>query len=151
MQPMWLWISWSCDLKTRLKTHSGEKPTKYNQRDYAFNQAGNLETHLNMHNGKKSDKCILCDYASSRAGNLRRHLKTNVMSDLESCQANNLTRHLKTHTGKQLIYFLLLSVIFWFPHFISITFTFHFLSFCVFYYFGERAKWSFYRGQSWQS
>ena len=59
-----------------MKTHTGEKPNKCNQCDYASSQAGKLRRHLKMHGGEKSHKCNPFDDASSQAGDLRRHLKT---------------------------------------------------------------------------
>ena len=47
-----------------------------NQCDYASSQAGNLRTHMKTHSGEKSKKFNQCDYASSYAHHLRRHLKT---------------------------------------------------------------------------
>ena len=42
-----------------MKTHSGEKPKKCNQCDFASSWEGNLRTHLKMHSGEKSNKCTL--------------------------------------------------------------------------------------------
>ena len=64
------------NLKSHLKTHSGEKSNKCNQCDFASSEAGNLRTHLKTHSGEKSNKCDQCDFASSRACHLRTHLKT---------------------------------------------------------------------------
>ena len=47
------------DLRTHLKTHSGE--------------TGNLRTHLKKHSGEKSNKSNQCDFASSQTGNFRTH------------------------------------------------------------------------------
>ena len=43
-------------------THSGEKPNKCNQCDYASYRAGDLRTHLKTHSGEKSNKCSQCDF-----------------------------------------------------------------------------------------
>ena len=68
--------SQASNLRTHLKMHSGEKPNKCNQCDFASIKAGHLTTHLKTHSGEKPNKCNQCDYASSQASNLRRHLKT---------------------------------------------------------------------------
>ena len=64
------------NLRTHLKTHSGEKTKKCNQCDYASSRADTLRMHLKIHSGEKTIKCNQCDYAFSLAGDLRRHLKT---------------------------------------------------------------------------
>ena len=38
---------------------------KCNQCEYASSLAGNLKTHLKTHTGEKSNKCNQCDFASS--------------------------------------------------------------------------------------
>ena len=63
------------NLRTHLKTRSGEKSNKCIQCEYASSYASNLKSHLKKHSGEKSNKCNQCDYASSTASNLSRHLK----------------------------------------------------------------------------
>ena len=55
--------------------HSGEKPNKCNQCDYATYHASHLARHLKKHSGEKPHKCNQCDFASSQTGDLRKHLK----------------------------------------------------------------------------
>ena len=40
-----------------------------------WNTTRNLRTYLKTHSGEKSNKCNQCDYASAQPGHLRRHLK----------------------------------------------------------------------------
>ena len=65
-------------MKTILKknTYNVLKSHKCNQCDFATSQAGNLKTHLKTHSGEKANKCNQCNYASSQAGNMKTHLTT---------------------------------------------------------------------------
>ena len=58
--------------------HSGEKPNKCNQCDYASSEASKLVRHLKMHSGEKLNKCNQCEYKFFRADTLKKHLKTHV-------------------------------------------------------------------------
>ena len=97
------------NLRTHLKTHSGEKSHKCNQCDYASPHVSALRTHLITHSGEKSNKCNQCDYASFQASNLRTHLKTHSgeksnkcnQCDFTSSYPSNLRRHLKKHSGEK--------------------------------------------------
>ena len=96
-------------LRDHLKKHSGEKPNKCNQCDYASIRASTLRDHLKKHSGEKSNKCNQCDYASSRADSLRRHLRTHSGEKTKKCNQceyacsdpSSLRRHLKTHSGEK--------------------------------------------------
>ena len=54
----------------------GRTKHKCNICDYASLRAGNLRTHLKTHSGEKAYKCSQCDFATVHAHNLRTHLKT---------------------------------------------------------------------------
>ena len=86
-----------------MRTHSGERPNKCNQCDYASFQKKHLKVHIKTHNSKKSNRCNRCDYASFQASNLRRHsrihtgVKSNICNQCGnafSC-AQALIKHLK--------------------------------------------------------
>ena len=47
-----------------------ERSNKCSQCDYASSYAHDLRTHLKTHSGEKPYKCNQCNYASSQEGNL---------------------------------------------------------------------------------
>ena len=67
---------WASNLRKHLIMHSGKKPNKCNQSNYALFNAGDLRKHLKTHCGEKSNKCNRCDYTSSQTYHLRTHLIT---------------------------------------------------------------------------
>ena len=72
-------------------TDGRKKSNKCNQCDYASSYAGNLKTHLKTHSGEKSNKCNQCDFASSYASALRRHIKAHNRA--KQTNATNLNMH----------------------------------------------------------
>ena len=87
--------SLSDDLRRHLKTYRGEMPNKCNQFNYASSESSHLRRHLKTHSGENPNKCNQCNYASSEASHLRRHLKTHSWEKSNRC---NLRRHLTTQT-----------------------------------------------------
>ena len=93
------------NLRTYLKSHSGEKLNKCNQCDFASSETGNLRRHLKTHSGEKSNKCNQCDFACSDPSSLSQHLKTHSgkksskcsQCDYSSCETDNLKMHLEMH------------------------------------------------------
>ena len=89
------------------KTHSGEKPNKCNQCDFASSQIGNLRRHLITHSGEKPNKCNQCDFASSQASTLRTRRGTHsgekpnkcIRCDFTPTKAGYLRNHLKIPQG----------------------------------------------------
>jgi len=53
-----------------MRTHTGEKPNKCTECDYACSRADTLKTHMRTHSGEKPYKCSECDYICSQAGDL---------------------------------------------------------------------------------
>ena len=94
MQHMWFCLFSGGNLRRHLKTHSGEKPNKCNQCDFASSQAGDLRRHLKMHRGEKPNNCNWCGYAFSVPDNLRRH-KVEKANKCNQCD-NVSSSHLKT-------------------------------------------------------
>ena len=105
---VFVFLRWWGNLRTHLKTDSGEKSKKCNQCEYACSGLINLRKYFKTHSGEKSNKCNQCDYSSSRADALRRHLKMHSVEkpnkcnqcDYASLHASHLKRHLKTHSEK---------------------------------------------------
>ena len=92
---------------TRRK-HSGEKPYKCNQCNYASSRADHLTMNLKRHSGETSK--LVCNYLSSQVCSLRTHLKIHIGKKSNNCNQcdyssfleEDLRKHLKTFRGEML-------------------------------------------------
>ena len=92
------------NLRTYLKTHTGEKANKCNQYDYAFTQAGHLRT-----NGERPNKCKQCNgfFLHLFRQAIWRHIwkrtvkKSRTNATLPLFLYRQFRTHLKIHTGEK--------------------------------------------------
>ena len=89
-------------------THSGEKPYKCTQCDYASTQAGALNRHIKTHSLLKPNQCKWCDYSTIQWSNLAQHLlihtgeKPHLNKECGNSfrEVGRLKTHLRVDTGE---------------------------------------------------
>ena len=89
-------------------THSGEKPYKCTQCDYASTQAGALNRRIKTHSLLKPNQCKWCDYSTIQWSNLAQHLlihtgeKPHLNKECGNSfrEVGRLKTHLRVDTGE---------------------------------------------------